>query len=236
MPFDWQTVNNQQKPVNLVYTFTRCSSTPDIQAQIASHETLYKEFRNFLRHQNDQFELVTITKWVRKFHKNGASHETMVHASSSSPLFFSFDLLKQTLTDLPLNVHWIYLAGRHSLSFGCSGYYLREYLLEIKNFNEELFSKIKIYVTGFILNGKDVVPSPHVILASELLHYLERYPIELCTTENFYGLDPINDFISSMYKEFLTKDFLPGKGRTASTQPLLVEDIVRNSLYMDEMK
>jgi hypothetical protein len=133
------------------------------------------------------------------------------------------------LTDLPLHVHWIYLAVRHSLSFGCSGYYLREYLLEIKNWNEELFRKIKIYVSGFILNGKDVVPNPHVILASDLFHYLERYPIELCTTENFSGLDPINDFISSMFKEFLKKDFLPRVGsRTCSTPHVLGEEDVED--------
>jgi hypothetical protein len=189
---------------------------------------LYAEFRNYLRNQNESNEIITITRWVRKFHKNGASHETMLHASSSSPPFFSFDLLKKTLTDLPDHIHWIYLVVRHSLSFGSSGFYLREYLLEIKNFNEELFRKIKIYVTGFILNGKDVLASPHVILASELLHYLERYPIELCTADNFYGLDPIHDFISSMFKEFLTKDFLPGRGRTSSTQPLLVDEDITN--------
>jgi hypothetical protein len=116
-----------------------------------------------------------------------------------------------------------------------SGFYLWEYLDDIRRHDEELFSIIDIFVTGFEFESCQLVHQPFMINAQELLGYLRRYPVSITSDPSFEKLDPLNDFLVSMWKEWMAKYHPYGIGRSSqSSESLVGEEIIPIILKTDE--
>lgn len=224
-PFNFKLdCSSNRKPLVLIYSFTRSSGATkpgDVERHILAHRMCYNEAKYYIMEKYENLSF----RSVRRFHKCAPSHTTMKHCIASVNPFYPFSLLKDTLGDLPPfdEIEFIVFGVRHPISFGCSGYYLREYLEDIKKTYPGLWEKLIIFCSGFRGEDHEVDYEPILLSGEELVKSLQRYPVGYFEANDSIIKDPISCFLNSMFREFLIKGRGYHIGRSAGPIDMCVE-------------